>query len=72
MHGRTWRKNNPVRAEHVREGKWTGSIAARSRKFVEVIKGEPGMKAKGRRICGTHGEPGLRNSQASCSDVLTA
>jgi 2,4-dienoyl-CoA reductase-like NADH-dependent reductase (Old Yellow Enzyme family) len=23
----------------VREDKWTGSIAARSRKFVEVIKG---------------------------------
>jgi hypothetical protein len=28
------------------------------------------MKAKGRRICGTDDEPGLREPQASYSDVF--
>jgi len=45
---------------------------ARGRKFVGVIKGEPGMKAKGRRICGTDDEPGLRELQAPYSDVFAA
>jgi hypothetical protein len=60
------------RVEHVREGKWTENIAVGSRKFVESRKGEPGMKAEGRRICGTGEEAGLREPQASYSNDFEA
>ena len=66
----TWKP--AVRAEHVREGKWTESISVGSRKFVESIKIELRMKAKGRRICGTDDESSLRGPQASYSDVFKA
>ena len=60
------------RAEHVREGKWTENIAVGSRNFVEIIKGELGMKAKGRRISGTDEDSGLREPQASYSNDFEA
>ena len=56
------------RAEQAREGKWTESIAVGSRNFVAIIKGELGMKAKGRRISGTDDESGLREPQSSYSN----
>jgi hypothetical protein len=40
-------------------------IAVGSRNFVEIVKGEPGMKAKGRRISGTADKSCPREPQAS-------
>jgi hypothetical protein len=39
-----------ARTEQVRQSNWTHNVAVGSRDFVEIIKEEPGMKAKGRRI----------------------
>ncbi len=54
----------PGRAGQARPGKWKESIAAGSRNLVRIMKGEPGMGAKGGGISGTDGEPGLREPQA--------
>ncbi|MGO9687795.1 MAG: hypothetical protein ACLP2X_04495, partial [Syntrophobacteraceae bacterium] len=43
-------------------------IAVGTRKFIEIIKGEPGMKVKGRWISGTDEESCLREPQASYSN----
>ena len=65
---KTWVEEALGRAEQAREGKWTESIAVGSRNFVEIIKGELGINAKGRRISGTDEESGLREPQASYSN----
>ncbi len=39
-------------------------MAVGSRNFIEIMKGGPGMKTKGRRISGTHEESGLREPRA--------
>jgi hypothetical protein len=44
----------------------------RCRNFVEIIKRELGMNAKGRRISGTDEESGLREPQASYSNDFDA
>jgi REP element-mobilizing transposase RayT len=54
-----------VRAEQVRESKWTESVAIGSRDFVETIKAKLGVRAKGRRISGMNGESNLCEPQAS-------
>jgi len=61
-----------AQAEYVREGKWTAKIAVGGRKFVEIVKGGLGMKAKGRRICGTDDGSGLREPHAFYSNDFEA
>ncbi|MFZ0945800.1 MAG: transposase [Syntrophobacteraceae bacterium] len=65
---KTWVEEALGGAEQTREGKWTESIAVGSRNFVEMVKGELRIKAKGRRISGTDEESGLRQSQDSYSN----
>ena len=69
---KTWVEEALGRAEQAREGKWTESIAVGSRNFVEIIKGELRMNAKGRRISGTDEESGLREPQAPYSNDFEA
>jgi hypothetical protein len=42
---RAWVVVALARAEHVRESKWTESVAFGSRSFVKTIKGKLGVKA---------------------------
>ena len=70
-HG-AWVEEALARAEQVREGKWTESVAVGSREFVETIKGKLGIRAKGRRISGIDGESSLRQPQAPYSDDFNA
>jgi putative transposase len=65
---KNWVEEALGRAEQAREGKWTESIAVGSRNFVEMVKGELGINAKGRRISGTDEESGLRQPRASYSN----
>ncbi|MGA7644322.1 MAG: hypothetical protein WBW56_19145, partial [Syntrophobacteraceae bacterium] len=65
---KTWVEEALGRAEQAWEGKWTESIAVGSRNFVEIVKGEIGINAKGRRISGTDEKSGLRQPQASYSN----
>ena len=60
-----WVEEALARAAQVREGKWTESIAAGSRNFVEIIRGEPRMTAMRRRIPRTDEESGLSEPQVS-------
>ena len=69
---KTWVEEALGRAEQAREGKWTESIAVGSRNFVEMVEGELGINAKGRRISGTDEESGLRQPQASYSNDFKA
>jgi len=69
---KTWVEGAPGRAEQAREGKRTESMAAGSRNFAEIVKGEPGMRAKGRRISGTDEESDLREPHASYSNDFEA
>jgi hypothetical protein len=54
-----------TRAEQVREGKWTQTVAVGSRDFAETMKAKLGIRAKGRRICGMDGESCICEPQAS-------
>jgi hypothetical protein len=54
-------------AEHVRESKWTESVAVGSRSFVETVKAKLGVRAKRRRFSGTDDEATLRESQSGYS-----
>ena len=63
-----WVEEALARAEQVREGKWTESVAVGSRDFVETIKAKLGIRGKGRRISVRDGESSLREPQASYSD----
>lgn len=65
---RTWVEQALVRAEQVRESKWTECVAAGSRDFFETIKGKLGVRAKRRRFFGTDDEFRLREPQAGYSD----
>jgi putative transposase len=67
-----WVEEALARAEQVREGKWTESVAVGSRDFVETIKARLGIRAKGRRISGMDGESCICEPQASYSDDFNA
>jgi REP-associated tyrosine transposase len=60
---RTWVEEALARPTHVRESKWTESVAVGSRSFVETIKGKLGVRAKRRRFSGTYDELTLRELQ---------
>jgi putative transposase len=70
-HG-AWVGEALARADRVREGKWTESVAHGSRDFVESVKAKLGIRAKGRRISGMDGESSLCEPQASYSDDFNA
>jgi hypothetical protein len=67
-----WGEEALARAEQVREGKWTESVAVGSGDFVESIKAKLGVRAKGRKIFGTDGESSLLKPLASYSDDFNA
>lgn len=50
---------------HVRESKWTESIAVGSEQFVETTNEKLGIKAKGRQVTGENGTYQLREPAAS-------
>jgi putative transposase len=65
-----WVEQALARAEKVREGKWTESVAVRSRDFVDLIKRGLGVKAKGRRISGMDDESALREPHAQLRAII--
>ncbi|HYA43831.1 MAG TPA: transposase [Syntrophobacteraceae bacterium] len=62
---RAWTEHALATAEHVRESKWTESIAVGSRQFVDTIKSKLGVRAKGSRLSGTDDEARLRYPKAT-------
>jgi putative transposase len=67
-----WTEEALARAEQIREGKWTESVAVGSRDFVENVKSKFGIRAKGRKISGMDGESSLREPQVSYSSDFNA
>jgi putative transposase len=65
-----WVEEAFAHPEQVRESKWTESIAVGSRDFVVIMEGELGMKANGRRICGTDDESALCEPQARLRAII--
>ena len=50
---------------HVRETKWTQSVAVGSKEFVEMTKNKLGYRVKGRRIVKSDEDYQLREQQSS-------
>lgn len=69
---KTWMQEAPGRVERARKGKRTESPAVGSWNFVEIIKAELGIKAKGRRISGADDQSGLREPDTSNSNDFEA
>ena len=75
QHGRTifWQKYDIATYQHSAYFRITvHRIAVWTRKFIEIIKGEIGMKAKGLMISRTDEESGLHRSQASYNNDFEA
>ena len=55
--------------EHVRENKWSQSIAVGSKKFIEKVKSQLGIRARGRSVKEAgNGSHQLKETQASYGD----
>jgi putative transposase len=55
---------------HLRDGKWTGSIAVGSEAFVTATKEKLGLRAKGREVVGGEGSYVLQESPAPYKGIL--
>ena len=67
-----WVEEALARAERVREGKWTESVAVGSRDFVETMKAKLGIRGKGPKISVRDCESSLRKLQALTVMILMA
>jgi putative transposase len=55
---------------HLRDGKWTESVAVGTESFVTMTKEKLGIKAKGREVIGGEGSHELSESAAPYKGVL--
>jgi len=60
-----WVEEALASQNHVRESKWTESIAVGSEQFVETTKEKLGIKAKGRQGIGENGTSQLKEPATS-------
>jgi hypothetical protein len=65
---REWIEEALKKSKVVRERKWTQSIAAGDKSFLEKIKDRFGIRAKGRKIHGSEDEYQLREGHADYGD----
>jgi len=67
---RGWIDESVQEIRYCREGKWTESIAAGSKAFVEAAKERLGFKARGREVTGKDGSYELKEPPAPYSGIL--